>query len=86
MFKKHSQNCLVKFLVDAQLPISVCFLLKQRGYDAIHTLELPHSNALSDRLITSFSLKENRVVFTKDNDFLGSYLIHSQPKKLLLIK
>lgn len=86
MFKKHSQNCLVKFLFDAQLPISVCFLLKQRGYDAFHTLELPHSNALSDRLITSFSLKENRVVFTKDNDFLGSYLIHSQPKKLLLIK
>lgn len=76
----------MKFIVDAQLPIALSYLLKHRGYDAIHTMELPDSNASSDGLITSIAIEENRVVITKDNDFLESYLINAQPKKLLLVK
>lgn len=76
----------MKFIVDAQLPIALSYLLKHRGYDAIHTMELPDSNASSDELITSIAIQEDRVVITKDSDFLESYLINSQPKKLLLVK
>jgi predicted nuclease of predicted toxin-antitoxin system len=76
----------VKFIVDAQLPIALSYLLKHRGYDAIHTMELPDSNASSDELITSITIQENRIVITKDNNFLESYLINAKPKKLLLVK
>ncbi len=70
----------MKFIVDAQLPIALSYLLKHRGYDAIHTMELPDSNASSDELIISIAIQEDRVVITKDSDFLESYLINSQPK------
>ena len=76
----------MKFIIDAQLPIALCYLLKHRGYAAIHTIELPDSNASTDKLITEISVNENRVVITKDNDFLESYLIKAQPKKLLLVR
>jgi predicted nuclease of predicted toxin-antitoxin system len=76
----------VKFIVDAQLPIALSYLPNHRGYDAIHTMELPDSNASSDELIISIAIQEDRVVITKDSDFLESYLINSQPKKLLLVK
>ena len=75
----------MKFIIDAQL-IVLCYLLKHRGYDAIHTIELQDSNASTDELITEISVNENRVVITKDNDFLESYLIKAQPKKLLLVR
>ncbi len=76
----------MKFIVDAQLPVSLCYLLKHRGFDAVHTIELPQANASSDRLITEIALNESRVVITKDSDFLDSYLLKSQPKKLVLVK
>lgn len=60
--------------------------MKNRGFDAIRTIELPDSNASADDLITEISVNENRVVITKDNDFLESYLIKAQPKKLLLVR
>ena len=38
----------MKFLVDAQLPVKLAQILRQKGYDAIHTKELPHQNQTSD--------------------------------------
>jgi predicted nuclease of predicted toxin-antitoxin system len=34
----------------------------------------------------SFAILENRVVVTKDSDFLDSYLIKNEPNKLLFVK
>jgi predicted nuclease of predicted toxin-antitoxin system len=31
----------MKFLVDAQLPVKLAQLLRQKGYNTIHTKELP---------------------------------------------
>jgi hypothetical protein len=76
----------VKFIIDAQLPIALSYLLKHLGYDSMHTMELPESNASSDLKIIDIAIKENRVVVTKDSDFLDSYLIKNEPKKLLLVK
>ena len=76
----------MKFLVDAQLPISLSNPLKSRGYDSIHTLELPNKNRSSDNYIINISLEENRVVVTKDNDFLESFLINGKPQKLILVR
>jgi len=76
----------MKFIVDAQLPISLSNLLKSRGYDSIHTIELPEKNRTSDNYIIGISTEENRVVVTKDNDFLESFLINGRPQKLILIR
>ena len=76
----------MKFIVDAQLPISLSNLLKSKGYDSIHTLELPDKNKTKDNYITSISIEEERIVVTKDNDFLESFLIHGRPRKLILIR
>lgn len=76
----------MKFIVDAQLPKSLSHLLNHKGHDSIHTLDLPHSNSTPDNKIIELSLSEERVVITKDSDFLDSFLINSQPEKLIIVK
>jgi predicted nuclease of predicted toxin-antitoxin system len=75
----------MKFLVDAQLPVRLARLLQEAGYDIIHTRELPQQNATSDSSINSISIQEERVVITKDSDFVDSFLTVQQPYKLLLV-
>jgi predicted nuclease of predicted toxin-antitoxin system len=76
----------VKFIVDAQLPKSLSLLLNHKGYDSIHTLDLPKKNESSDEAIIDISSDQNRVVITKDYDFLESFLVKSIPKKLILVR
>lgn len=75
----------MKFLVDAQLPIRLARLLQKSGYDTIHTRELPQQNATPDSSINTLSIQQERVVITKDSDFVDSFLTVQQPYKLLLI-
>jgi predicted nuclease of predicted toxin-antitoxin system len=76
----------VKFLVDAQLPKSLSDLLKQKGHDSIHTLELPNQNKTSDKTIIKLSIDEERIVITKDSDFLESFLLNAEPRKLIIVR
>ncbi|MBL1178530.1 DUF5615 family PIN-like protein [Pantanalinema sp. GBBB05] len=75
----------MKFLVDAQLPMRLARLLQDAGYDTIHTRELPLQNATSDSIINSVSIQQERVVITKDSDFVDSFLTKQQPYKLLIV-
>ena len=75
----------MKFLVDAQLPKSLSDFIMQKGYDSIHTLELAAKNQTTDHEINKIALNQNRIVITKDNDFLESFILRSEPPKLLLI-
>ena len=75
----------MKFLVDAQLPRRLCAWLNDAGHDARHTLELAHGNRTSDAAIVDIALREQRIVVTKDADFVRSHLIFNRPEKLLLI-
>jgi predicted nuclease of predicted toxin-antitoxin system len=75
----------MKFLVDAHLPRHLSFLLKHNGYDAIHTLDLTNGNQTSDNQINDISLQEQRIVITKDADFVNSFLVANKPYKLLLV-
>lgn len=56
----------MRFLVDAQLPKSLARFLRERGFDAVHTLELPDKNRTDDLAIIQISLAESRVVISKD--------------------
>ncbi|XPM52848.2 MAG: DUF5615 family PIN-like protein [Leptolyngbya sp. IPPAS B-1204] len=75
----------MKFLVDAQLPIRLARLLQEAGYDTIHTRDLPQQNATPDSIINTLSVQQERIVITKDSDFVDSFLTVQQPYKLLLV-
>lgn len=76
----------MKFIVDAQLPRTLSDLLNEEGHDAIHTLDLALKNATPDGIIGQISLNENRIVISKDSDFLQSHIINGVPQKLILVK
>jgi predicted nuclease of predicted toxin-antitoxin system len=75
----------MNFLVDAQLPRRFCDWLAQGGHDALHTLDLPQANRTADRAIVELADKQNRVIVTKDDDFVQSRLVHGKPRRLLLV-
>jgi predicted nuclease of predicted toxin-antitoxin system len=76
----------MNFLVDAHLPPALCGLLRAAGHDARHTSELADRNRTSDGVLNELSVRERRVVITKDADFYHSHLLHGKPWKLLLIR
>lgn len=75
----------MKFLVDAQLPRRLCKWLRDAGHDVVHTLDLPLGNATPDSVVLTIAMNEQRVVVTKDDDFVQSHLIAGRPEKLLLV-
>jgi predicted nuclease of predicted toxin-antitoxin system len=75
----------MRFLVDAQLPRRLCHQLRECGHDAVHSLDLPSGNRTSDAEIMRIADTEDRVVVTKDDDFVQSFLLRNQPRRLLLI-
>jgi predicted nuclease of predicted toxin-antitoxin system len=75
----------MNFLVDAQLPRRMTTWLTSAGYDARHTLDLTARNRTTDEQINDVADQEQRVVVTKDADFVDSHLLRGRPAKLLLI-
>lgn len=75
----------MKFLVDAQLPRRMKEWLIGADCPAIHALDLPEGNRTPDVQIIEHADREQRVVVTKDADFVNSHLLHGRPAKLLLI-
>ncbi|RLA57971.1 MAG: hypothetical protein DRQ78_12805 [Epsilonproteobacteria bacterium] len=75
----------MKFLLDAQLPKKLSLFLNYKGHDSIHTLDLPNKNKSKDSELNSLSIKEQRVLVSKDMDFVESILVSSKPYKLLYI-
>jgi predicted nuclease of predicted toxin-antitoxin system len=75
----------MNFLVDAQLPRRMTAWLTAAGCDAVHTLDLPDGNRTTDERINDVADREQRVVVTKDADFVDSHVLRSRPAELLLI-
>jgi predicted nuclease of predicted toxin-antitoxin system len=75
----------MKFIVDAQLPRRLARELAAFGHDAVHTLDFPAANRTPDSGIIARAIQEGRIVATKDNDFVTSFLLRGAPPKLLLI-
>ncbi|MBC7571454.1 MAG: DUF5615 family PIN-like protein [Spirosoma sp.] len=75
----------MKFLVDEQLPVLLAEWLQSKGYDAVHVSSLLANVRIPDSYICERSMAEDRIVVTKDSDFLNSYLLRQQPYKLLYV-
>jgi predicted nuclease of predicted toxin-antitoxin system len=59
----------VNFLVDNQLPISLAKYLRKQGHDCQHVLEIGLATA-SDSEICNYADSQERIVISKDEDFL----------------
>lgn len=75
----------MKWLLDAQLPRRLAQVLAAAGHDAIHTLDLPRANRTTDSEIVALAARENRIVVTKDSDFVVSFHLRGVPTRLLLV-
>ena len=75
----------MKFLIDAQLPKKLSALMNDLGFDSIHTLDLPNGNRTKDGEVVDISMKELRVVISKDADFYDTFLQKSAPYKLIYL-
>lgn len=75
----------MKFLIDAQLPRRMVGWLAGSGGDAVHTLDLPAGNRTPDDVVIDTAEREQRVVVSKDSDFVTSHLLAGRPSRLLLI-
>lgn len=73
----------MRFLVDAQLPRRLVKLLQHRGHDAVHTLELPEGNRTSDDSLCDLCRGHERVLISKDSDFVDSHLLQGRPARLV---
>ena len=69
----------MKFLIDAHIPRHVVTQLRQAGQDAIHTRDLTLGNRTPDSVINQISITEERIVVTKDADFIGSHILKGEP-------
>lgn len=75
----------MNFLIDAQLPRRLAHALQAVGHNTLHTLDLPQGNRTTDHEIISVATNEDRVVITKDSDFVTTFQLNQNPRKLLLI-
>ena len=75
----------MNFLIDAQLPRRMAAWLTAAGCDTIHTLDLPDGNRTTDAQIIDMADLEQRVVISKDADFVDTHILQGRPAKLLLI-
>jgi predicted nuclease of predicted toxin-antitoxin system len=75
----------MKFVVHAQLPKRLARWLLARGHDAPHTGDLSAQNRTQDADMTALAFRVQRIVVSKDADFVDSFLIQRRPSKLLPI-
>ena len=74
----------MKFLVDAQLPRRFAQWLNEAGHDALHTLDLTRKNLTTDSELIARAMRDDRIVISKDADFVQSFLINGEPPLLLI--
>lgn len=55
----------MKFIIDAQLPRKLSTFLIEKGFDSIHTLDLPKKNKTSDSEINKISIEQERILISK---------------------
>ena len=75
----------MKFLIDEQLPVILSTWLLSKGFDAVHIHTLSTNISLSDKEIRHWSLREKRIVITKDEDFFNSFIFQKEPYKLIYL-
>jgi predicted nuclease of predicted toxin-antitoxin system len=72
----------VKFLVDNQLPAALAEHLRTRGVDCQHVLHIGLAEA-TDVQICRYAMEQERVIISKDEDFLHCQSAGSEDQSAL---
>jgi len=83
--QKHSESKSLRVLLDAQLPVRLFKVLSGLGFDVIHTDSLANKNRSTDAEIFYVCEKDERILVSKDRDFVDSFVVRNKPKKFLWI-
>lgn len=75
----------MKFLIDANLSYKLARVLITKGFDILHTDNLPNKERTTDNELRKLSVAQNYIIITKDSDFFDSHLIQGIPPKLLFV-
>jgi len=75
----------MKFIVDTQLPFKLSKLLKDKGYDCIHTTDTINGQFLQDAEIIKIAIENERTIITKDSDFKDNYNSKGFPPEVLYL-
>jgi len=59
--------------------------MAEASHDAKHTLDLPRRNRTPDCDIIDIAEREGRIIVTKNDDFVQSFLVNNEPSRLLFI-
>lgn len=76
---------MTSFLIDAQLPYQLKRWLDQIGCDCQHTLDLPKKNGTPDTEVAAYADENDRILVSKDGDFINLKILRNTPKRILLI-
>lgn len=76
----------LRFIVDTQLPPLLIDFFRLKGADATHTVHYPLGALTPDGEIIKIAIRENRIIITKDNDFLSYYLMKGYPPAVLMLQ
>lgn len=74
----------LNFIFDTQLPPILAERLNEKGHDAIHATHFKNGHFLNDTQIREIATREERIVITKDKDFLDYFLIKGAPPNVLV--
>lgn len=74
------------FIIDTQLPPNLAAYLTAKGFNTIHTTFFPEGHLLQDSQIIEIAINENRIIITKDNDFLDNFILNGSPPKVLIVQ
>ncbi|GAB4397437.1 MAG: hypothetical protein OHK0053_13940 [Microscillaceae bacterium] len=77
---------MLKFLIDTQPPPILSRFLKDKGFDAAHTMDYPDGHLLQDTEIIEMAIHHHQIIITKDSDFLDNYLLKGSPPDVLLLE
>jgi predicted nuclease of predicted toxin-antitoxin system len=75
----------LKFLIDAQLPPALARWISSREHEATHGFDIAMHPA-GDAAIWAFAEKDDRVLISKDEDFVDRWLLSDAPIRLLWIR
>jgi predicted nuclease of predicted toxin-antitoxin system len=79
---KSAQFIAARRQLDKRAPMSLTQgMLETQGCDTLHTFDLPEGNCSSDDSIREKADQDERVVFSKDKDFIQSHLLLGPPRK-----
>jgi predicted nuclease of predicted toxin-antitoxin system len=83
--QKHTESKPLRVLLDAQLSVRLFEVLSGLGFDVIHTSSLANKNRSTDSEILGVCEKDKRILFSKDRDFVDSFIVRNKPEKFLWI-